>query len=240
MCRASPRATIPPVRCLPTCRDGRDRTSPSSRISRPRCTCRVWLAIVTPLFLLQQVAALCGLPSSPMRFHSRHGFAEYRAAVKLLSNPVATWHIGEWRKGRTRTQLDTRLRASKADIDSSTPGGDRNVATVAESDKIQSLREELERNSTGGSADETHSLTFEEWKTAFGGVIDPSELKTLFRQLDADRNGKVTCMHVHVSYKRMDPCMGQWHPCADQGHLQAQVHIYTRCKRTNLRVRTQN
>ena len=82
--------------------------------------------------------------------------------------------------------------SASSDEDGSTPGGASNVAAVAEQSRIRTVREELDKDSSGAMAVELDDMTFEQWKQTFGDVIDPGQLKKLFDQLDTDRNKKVS------------------------------------------------
>ena len=58
----------------------------------------------------------------------------------------------------------------------------------------------------------TINMTFEEWKVAFGEMIEPGLLKKIFDQLDSDKNGKVS---VREFINGLDGFHGgTWHPFA--------------------------
>ena len=102
-----------------------------------------------------------------------------------------------------------------------------NVATVAEQKKVRELREELARDDESNEASsrspsmETveETMTFEEWKKIFGDVIDPTKLKSLFDQLDGDKNGRVS---MREFLNGLDGFTGGTvHPLAVKGVLQS-------------------
>ncbi len=62
-------------------------------------------------------------------------------------------------------------------------------------------------------------MTFEEWKVAFGDIIEPGLLKRIFDQLDSDKNGKVS---VREFINGIDGFHGgTWHPFAVKEVLQS-------------------
>jgi hypothetical protein len=81
-------------------------------------------------------------------------------------------------------------------------GGGQGVklADVDEKRQIKLLREALDKDNfytdNFSPSEVSQDMTYEEWRSAFGDVIEPSVLRNVFDELDVDKNGKVV-LHFH-------------------------------------------
>ena len=89
----------------------------------------------------------------------------------------------------------------------------------AEKQQIQDLREALNQDTDFSPTEASQDMTFEEWKTAFGDVIESSVLRNVFDELDVDKNGKVSMREFINGIDGFHG--GTVHPLAVKGVLQS-------------------
>ncbi len=73
--------------------------------------------------------------------------------------------------------------------------GVKEEADADEKRQIQLLRDALDKDNfytdNFSASEVSQDMTYEEWRSAFGDVIEPSVLRNVFDELDVDKNGKV-------------------------------------------------
>ena len=119
---------------------------------------------------------------------------QLHGGVRLDPAPCQVRVSSECRRCRlpgleAQARSDVLLQATSRDAQQDTPEAEVNEA---EKRQIQVLRAALNQDIDDFSPSEvSQDMTFEEWRSAFGDVIDPSELRNVFDELDVDKNGKV-------------------------------------------------